>query len=384
MHYDYLVVGAGLFGCVFAHEMKEKGFECLVIDKRNHLGGNVYTKDEHGYTVHEYGAHIFHTSNEEIWEYINRFAKFNNYINSPLASYGDELYNLPINMNTFAKMWNIKTPQEAKEIIDAQVLEAKRSTDETNREDNLENHVLSMVGKDIYEKLIQGYTQKQWGRECRDLPSSIIKRLPIRFTYDNNYFNDRFQGIPIGGYTPIIEKLLEDITVITGIEYKSFSKNPNQYGIDDVTWDKVIYTGMIDEFFDYSLGHLDYRSLRFEKEYLDNTDNYQGNAVVNYTDNNVPYTRIIEHKHFEKVSGQNLGQGTVITREYPKKWEEGDEPYYPINDAKNTKLYEQYKELASTRQDVIFAGRLGEYKYYDMDKVIEAALKLSKEILCDE
>lgn len=367
MRYDYLVVGAGLFGAVFAQEMKKKGKKCIVIDRRENVGGNIFTEDVHGCVVHKYGAHIFHTSNKEIWEYINCFAEFNNYVNSPVAVYKDELYNLPFNMNTFAKMWNVKTPEEARKVIASQVSQAG-----VEEPKNLEEHVLSMVGTDVYEKLIKGYTEKQWGRDCRELPVSIIKRLPVRFVYDNNYFNDRYQGIPIGGYTPVIEKLLEGTEVITGKDYRTFINETED------TWDRVIYTGMIDEFFDFSLGHLEYRSLRFEHEYLPEIENYQGNAVVNYTEREIPYTRIIEHKHFEKIGGRDLGKGTVITREYPTTWCEGDEPYYPINDEINTGLYEQYRELAKTRPDVIFAGRLGAYKYYDMDKVIEAALELVK------
>lgn len=363
--YDYLIVGSGLFGAVFAHEAVKKGKSCLVIDKRDHIGGNIYTEEVEGINVHKYGAHIFHTSDKEVWDYVNGFAEFNQYINSPIAVYKDELYNLPFNMNTFSRMWNIKTPDEAKRIIEEQKKELN-----IKEPQNLEEQALSLVGTDVYEKLIKGYTEKQWGRDCRELPAFIIKRLPLRFTYDNNYFSDRFQGIPIGGYTRIIEKLLEGSEVMTGTVYKEFIKENE--GIAD----KTIYTGMIDEFFDYKLGALQYRSVRFETEVLD-TDNYQGNAVVNYTDREVPFTRIIEHKHFEY--GQQ--EKTVISREYSSEWKKGDEPYYPVNDDKNSKLYEEYKKLASERKDIIFGGRLGMYKYFDMDKVIRASLELCKKEL---
>ena len=367
--YDYLIVGAGLYGAVFAHEMKKAGKQCLVIDKREHIAGNIYTKAWADINVHWYGAHIFHTSNKKVWDYINEFAEFNNYINSPVAVYKDELYNLPFNMNTFAKMWGIKTPEEAKAIIDKQVAL------EQGGEDNLENHALSMVGRDIYEKLIKGYTEKQWGRDCKDLPSFIIKRLPLRFTFNNNYFNDKYQGIPEGGYSSIVEKMLEGTKVILNTEYKKFVEDNKVQ--QEYSWDKVLYTGMIDEFFDYKLGELEYRSLKFEHELIENKENYQGNAVVNYTEREVPYTRIIEHKHFEYGTQKD----TVITREYPATWVKGDEPYYPVNDEKNTALFKQYLELAQEESSIIFGGRLGEYKYYDMDKVIEAALnKVSEEL----
>lgn len=390
MHYDYLIVGAGLYGAVFAHEMTKVGKTCIVIDKRTHIAGNIYTKKWNDINVHWYGAHIFHTSNKAIWDYVNQFAEFNHYVNSPVAVYKDELYNLPFNMNTFSKMWGIKTPAEAKAKIEEQVAEAKKlvNAQATGAQaDNLENHALSMVGKDIYEKLIKGYTEKQWGRDCKDLPSFIIKRLPLRFTYDNNYFNDRYQGIPIGGYTAIVEKLLEGIEILLDTDYKTFVTQTSVES--DITWDKVLYTGMIDEFFDYKLGELEYRSLKFEHELIENEArskqsanaqensepiNYQGNAVVNYTEREVPYTRIIEHKHFEFGTQPD----TVITREYPSTWTKGDEPYYPINDERNTKLFEQYQELAKQEKNVIFGGRLGGYKYYDMDKVIEAALAAVK------
>lgn len=357
--YDYLIVGAGLYGAVMAHELHKKGKKCLVIDRRNHIAGNVFCENIEGIQVHKYGAHIFHTSNKEIWDYVNQFAEFNNYINSPIAIYKDELYNLPFNMNTFSKMWGIRTPKEAKEMIKKQVEETGIKNPQ-----NLEEQALSLGGRDVYEKLIKGYTEKQWGRDCKDLPAFIIKRLPFRFTYDNNYFKDRYQGIPIGGYTLMIENMLNGIEVITGTDFFAFrEKNP------DIA-EKIIFTGMLDEYFGYCLGALEYRSVRFETEVL-NCDNYQGNAVVNYTDRDVPYTRIIEHKHFEFGTQEK----TVISKEYSSEWKVGMEPYYPVNDEKNNQLYEQYMELAKKEQNVIFGGRLGEYKYYDMDKVIEAALK---------
>lgn len=365
MKYDYLVVGAGLFGSVFAYEAKKRGKSCLVIDKRQHIGGNVYCEEIEGINVHKYGAHIFHTSNKATWEYINQFAEFNNYINSPVAVYKDELYNLPFNMNTFCKMWNIRTPQEAKDIIAKQIEEL-----DIKEPKNLEEQALSLAGRDVYEKLVKGYTEKQWGRDCTALPAFIIKRLPLRFTYDNNYFNDRFQGIPMGGYTKIIEKMLEGIEVKTNTDYFEFIKeNP------DIA-EKTLFTGMIDEFYGYKLGALEYRSVRFETEILD-CDNYQGNAVVNYTAREVPYTRIIEHKHFE--FGQQ--EKTVISREYSSEWKVGMEPYYPVNNDENNALFGEYKKLAEKEERVIFGGRLGNYQYYDMDKVIEAALDLvSKEL----
>ena len=358
MKYDYLIVGAGLYGAVMAHELTKKGKRCLVIDKRSHIAGNIYCEDIEGIHVHKYGAHIFHTSNKKIWEYMNQFAEFNHYINSPVAVYKDELYNLPFNMNTFSKMWGIKTPAEAKAMIEKQVKETGITEPK-----NLEEQGLSLVGKDVFEKLVKGYTEKQWGRSCSELPAFIIRRLPVRFTYDNNYFNDRYQGIPIGGYTKIVEKMLEGADVQTDTDYFEFRKsNPD---IADTT----IFTGMIDEYFDYQLGALEYRSVRFETEVLD-TDNYQGNAVVNYTEREVPYTRIIEHKHFEFGTQEK----TVISREYSSEWKVGMEPYYPVNDEKNGKLFAAYKELAEKEEHVIFGGRLGNYQYYDMDKVVEAAL----------
>ena len=365
MHYNYLIVGAGLFGSVFAHEAKKKGKTCLVIDRRDHIAGNIYCEEIEGINVHKYGAHIFHTSNKKVWDYINQFAEFNNYINSPVAVYKDELYNLPFNMNTFSKMWGIRTPQEAKEIIQKQIAELNITEPK-----NLEEQALSLAGTDVYEKLIKGYTEKQWGRPCTELPSFIIKRLPFRFIYDNNYFNDRYQGIPMGGYTKIVEKMLDGIEVKTNTDYFEFIKeNP------DVA-EKTVFTGMIDEYFGYKLGALEYRSVRFETEVLD-TDNYQGNAVVNYTDREVPYTRIIEHKHFEFGRQEK----TVISREYSSEWHQGMEPYYPVNDEKNNALFAEYRELADQEKNVIFGGRLGNYKYYDMDKVIEAALEISSKEL---
>ncbi len=364
MRYDCLIVGAGLFGAVAAHELTLKNKKCLVIDKRDTIGGNVYCENVEGINVHKYGAHIFHTDNKEIWEYINTFAEFNNYINSPLAVYKDELYNLPFNMNTFSRMWNIKTPQEASDIINAQKAEYRFA-----EPSNLEEQALFLVGTDIYRKLIKGYTEKQWGRDCKDLPPFIIKRIPLRFTYDNNYFNDKYQGIPIGGYTKIIEKMLADVPVLLNTDYKQFVSET-----EDV-FDTVIYTGAIDEFYDYKFGKLEYRTVSFETEVL-NVKNFQGNAVVNYTDRSVPYTRIIEHKHFE--FGQQ--EKTVISKEYPLEWKPGMEPYYPINDEKNTMLYTQYHELASREKNVRFGGRLGSYKYYDMDKTIAEALNLVNQL----
>ena len=357
--FDYLVVGSGLYGSIFAHEVKAHGKSVLVVDKRPNIAGNIYTEQVEGINVHKYGAHIFHTSDKKIWEYVNQFAEFNNYINSPVASYKDELYNLPFNMNTFSKMWGIKKPSEAKAIIEKQIADLN-----IGEPKNLEEQALKLAGTDVYEKLVKGYTEKQWGRPCTELPAFIIKRLPLRFIYDNNYFNDRFQGIPMGGYTQIIEKMLEGAEVKTDTDYFDFIKeNP------DIA-DKAVYTGMIDEFFGFQYGPLEYRSVRFETEVLDE-ENYQGNAVVNYTHRDVPYTRIIEHKHFEFGKQPK----TVISREYSAEWKPGVEPYYPVNNDKNNALYEKYRELAETRKDVIFGGRLGQYKYYDMDKVIAAALE---------
>lgn len=369
-HYDYLIVGAGLFGSVFSYEMRQKGKTCLVIDKRDHLAGNIYTREVRGIQVHEYGAHIFHTSNPKVWNYVQQFAEFNHFVNSPMAIYKDEIYNLPFNMNTFSKLWGIKTPAEAKAKIEEQI--AELAIDEPQ---NLEEQALKLAGRDVYEKLVKGYTEKQWGRDCRELPAFIIKRLPLRFTYDNNYFTDRYQGIPIGGYTAMIEKMLDGTEVRLNTEYRSFVKEQEAAlanGADAITYDKVLYTGMIDEYFDYSLGNLDYRSLHFEQEDMPECDNYQGNAVINYTEREVPYTRIIEHKHFEF----GKGDGTLITREYPADWHPGDEPYYPVNNERNNALYRKYQELATKEKNVLFGGRLGQYKYYDMDKVIEAAWEM--------
>ncbi|MCI8898229.1 MAG: UDP-galactopyranose mutase [Lachnospiraceae bacterium] len=369
--YDYLIVGAGLYGAVFAHEMKRQGRQVLVIDRRAHIAGNIYTEQVLDIQVHKYGAHIFHTSDRKIWEYVNRFAEFNHYINSPIAYYKGELYNLPFNMNTFSRMWGVVTPAEAKARI-AEQIGALQITDPQN----LEEQALSLVGTDVYEKLVKGYTEKQWGRDCKELPAFIIKRLPLRFTYDNNYFNDRYQGIPVGGYTAMVEKMLQGIEVRTGVSYREFAvEQETAEGIvvsDHAgnTYRKVVYTGMLDEYFNYSLGHLEYRSLRFETEQMPQCDNYQGNAVVNYTEREVPYTRVIEHKHFEF----GTQPGTVITREYPAEWREGDEPYYPVNDERNSALLKKYQELASGRPHIVFGGRLGQYRYYDMDKVIAAAL----------
>ncbi len=366
--YDYLVVGAGLTGAVFAHEATKRGKTCLVIDRRDHIGGNVYTEVVENINVHKYGAHIFHTSLKNVWEYVKSFAEFNNYVNSPIAYYKGEVYNLPFNMNTFAKMWpGVITPEQARVRIAEQI--AAAGIDEPS---NLEEQALSLVGRDVFEKLIKGYTEKQWGRDCKDLPASIIKRLPCRFTYDNNYFSDRYQGIPMGGYTRMVERMLEGVEVQTGLEYRELiAQKP------DIA-DRTIYCGPIDEFFDFRLGALEWRSLRFESELLEE-ENHQGVAVVNYSEREVPWTRVIEHKHFEFGLGAN-GKPvpkTVITREYPADWKPGDEPYYPLNDAKNEALYAAYTKLAVKEGNVIFAGRLGGYKYHDMDKAIAAALDLS-------
>ena len=364
-NYDYLIAGAGLYGAVFAHEAHERGKKCLVIDRREHIAGNIYTERIEGINVHKYGAHIFHTSDKRIWEYVNRFAEFNNYINSPVAVYRDELYNLPFNMNTFSKMWNIRTPGEAKAIIDGQV--ARENIGEPR---NLEEQALKLVGRDIYEKLVKGYTEKQWGRDCRELPAFIIKRLPCRFTYDNNYFNDRFQGVPIGGYTAMVEKMLEGVEVRLGVDYFDLIREQPEIA------ERIVYTGCIDEFFGYKLGALQYRSVRFETEVLD-TDNYQGNAVVNYTDAQTSYTRIIEHKHFTFGTQPY----TIISREYSAEWKPGEEPYYPINDEKNQRLYQRYQALADKRPNVTFCGRLAQYRYADMDVAMEEALRTADELL---
>lgn len=368
--YDYLIVGAGLFGAVFAHEAKQLGKRVLIIDKRNHKGGNIYCENVEGINVHKYGAHIFHTSNKEVWQYVNQFVSFNRYVNSPVANYRNKLYNLPFNMNTFYQLWGVTTPAEAKAKIEEQRAAYKDITPQ-----NLEEQALFLGGKDLYEKLIKGYTEKQWGRPATQIPSFIIKRLPFRFTFDNNYFNDLYQGIPNGGYNALTDALLEGIEVRTQVNY--FEQKEN---LDQLT-DKVLYTGKIDEFFDYRLGKLEYRSLHFETEVLD-TENYQGNAVVNYTDKDVPYTRILEHKHFE--FGQQ--QKTVVTKEYPHEFSKDNEPYYPINDEHNNGLLERYKALSQEKpfaSKYIFGGRLADYKYYDMDDTIEAALALTKQVLKD-
>lgn len=359
MKYDYLIVGAGLYGAIFAYEVKKMGKKCLVIDKRNHIGGNIYTEEIEGINVHKYGAHIFHTNTKEVWEYINQFAEFNNYVNSPIANYKGEIYNLPFNMNTFNKLWGVITPEEAKNKIEEQKKEYKIVEPK-----NLEEQAISLIGRDIYEKLIKGYTEKQWGRSTKELPAFIIKRLPVRFTYDNNYFNDKYQGIPIGGYTKIIEKLLEEIEVRVNCNF--FDKRKEYEKIAN----KIIFTGMIDEYYNYCFGNLEYRSLKFETEILE-IKNYQGNAVVNYTAKEIPYTRIIEHKHFEFRKQEK----TLITKEYPIEWKNGDDPYYPVNNEKNNSIYEKYRKFAEKEEKVIFGGRLGEYKYYDMDKVIEKVLE---------
>ena len=361
--YDYLIVGAGIFGSIFAYEADKLGKKCLVIDKRNHIGGNIYCENIEDINVHKYGAHIFHTSNKEVWDYVNSFVEFNRYTNCPVANYKGELYNLPFNMNTFYQLWKVKTPQEAIAKIEEQVKEA--NIDEPQ---NLEEQAIKLVGKDIYEKLIKGYTEKQWGKKATELPSFIIKRLPVRLTFDNNYFNDKYQGIPVGGYNKIIEKMLENVEVRLNTD---FFKNREE--LENIA-DKIVFTGMIDEFYDYKFGTLEYRSLRFEHEVLEE-ENHQGNAVVNYTEYEVPYTRIIEHKHFEYGTQPK----TVITREYPATWNKGDEPYYPINNDENNKLNAKYKELADKEDRVIFGGRLAQYKYYDMHHVIEQALNCVKE-----
>lgn len=368
--YDFLIVGAGLTGAVLARELTDAGKTCLVIDRRDHIAGNCYTENVSGINVHKYGAHIFHTDDEQVWNYIGRFAKFNNYINSPIAIFHDEIYNLPFNMNTFAKMWNVATPAQAREIIEKQKAEAAIDGEPKN----LEEQALSLVGKDIFEKLIKEYTEKQWGRDCKELPADIIKRLPVRYTYDNNYFNHRFQGIPEGGYTAMVEKVLDGIEVKTGV---SFSQ------ADLSGFKHVIYTGPVDEYFDFRLGQLEWRSVRFETELLEGESNWQGNAVVNYTSHDVPYTRIIEHKHFEfgKDSNGNELPDTVISREYSAAWKPGDEPYYPVNDEKNNALYAEYAKLAESEEKVTFAGRLGTYKYYDMAPCIRAALDLAEKLL---
>lgn len=362
--YDYLIVGSGLFGSVFAHEAKKAGKTVLVIEKRNHIGGNIYCEECEGINIHKYGAHIFHTSDKEVWDYVNQFVEFNNYVNSPIANYKGELYNLPFNMNTFTKLWGVVTPLEAKAKIDEQ-----RDAVKTEPK-NLAEQAISLVGKDIFEKLIKGYTEKQWGRSCEELPAFIIKRLPVRYTFDNNYFNDCYQGIPIGGYNKLIEAMLEGIEVRIGVDYNAYRDEQNSIA------KKIVYTGALDAYYDYKFGALEYRGLRFETERLEEV-NYQGVAVMNYTDREIPYTRVIEHKHFE-FGKQPI---TYITKEYPQDWHIGDEAYYPVNNEENRKLYEKYVELSNNEDNVIFGGRLAEYKYYDMDDVVRSALNNARKVL---
>lgn len=372
--YDYLLVGAGLFNAVVAHELVKRGKKCLVIEKRTHIGGNIYTENIDGINVHQYGAHIFHTDSKYVWDYVNQFAEFNRYTNSPIANYNGEIYNLPFNMNTFNKLWpDVITPEQAKKCIELQASEMAGRVPQ-----NLEEQAISLVGRDIYTKLIKGYTEKQWGRSCKELPAEIIKRLPVRFIYDNNYFNDKYQGIPIGGYTKIVEKMLENVEVKLGIDYLSDKKNFNSYT------DKIIYSGTIDSYFEYCFGELEYRSLRFETETIPE-QNYQGNAVVNYTDASTPYTRIIEHKHFEPENEIGLNSDkTIITKEYPADWKIGEEPYYPLNNDRNSRLYAKYKILAQNEPNVVFGGRLGMYKYFDMDDTIAEALRLSETLFTNK
>ena len=368
--HDFLIVGAGLTGAVVARQLADAGKRCLVIDRRPHIAGNCYTEEVRGINVHRYGAHIFHTSDRAVWDYVNRFAEFNNYVNSPVALFHDELYNLPFNMNTFSKMWGITTPAQARAIIDEQRAQAAVEGEPAN----LEEQALSLVGRDIFTKLVKEYTEKQWGRSCADLPASIIKRLPVRFTYDNNYFNDRYQGIPVGGYTKMVGRMLEGVEVRCGVEFRD---------MDRARFGHVVYTGPVDEYFGFALGTLEWRTVRFEEELLEGVENWQGNAVVNYTSHEVPFTRIIEHKHFEfgrDVEGNPLPD-TVISREYSSAWQPGDEPYYPVNDERNNALYAQYAELAAAEEGVTFAGRLGVYRYYDMAPCIKAALELAAGLL---
>lgn len=369
--YDYLIVGSGLFGATFAYLAHQQGKKCLVIDKRAHLGGNIYCEDVEGIHVHKYGAHIFHTSNKQVWDFVNSMVEFNHYTNSPVANYKGKLYNLPFNMNTFYQMWGVTTPDEAMAKIEEQKAEAvaKMKADGVTEPRNLEEQAQVLIGKDIYEKLIKGYTEKQWGRKCTELPAFIIKRLPVRLVFDNNYFNDKYQGIPIGGYNKLIEGLLDGVETRTGVDFATLKDTWHE------TADKLVYTGAIDEYFDYCFGKLEYRTVRFETETLD-TANYQGNAVVNYTEREVPYTRIIEHKHFE-MFGQEVDKcpKTVISKEYSTEWKPGMEPYYPVNDSRNSDLYQKYKHLADQETNVIFGGRLAEYKYYDMAPTIESVLK---------
>ena len=367
-HYDYLIVGSGLFGAVFARQAMDAGKTCLVLEKRKTTGGNIHCEDVIGINVHVYGAHIFHTSDKEVWDYVNRFAPCNRYTNSPLANYRGEIYNLPFSMNTFHQMWGVRTPEEARRMIEKQRAAVK------GEPKNLEEQAISLVGTDIYKKLVKEYTEKQWGRDCKDLPAFIIKRLPVRFTYDNNYFNDPYQGIPIEGYNALTDRLLDGADVILNTDYNDDREKWNAMA------DKVVYTGTLDSFYDYRFGKLEYRSLRFETEVLEDTNNYQGVAVVNYTDNSLPFTRIIEHKHF----AYGTGKGTVITREYPETWSEGMEPYYPVNDQRNGDLYAEYAALAVREEKVLFGGRLAEYRYYDMDKVVRAALDAARQELGDK
>lgn len=369
-HYDFLFVGAGLFSATLAHEALKRRQKCLVLEKRSHLGGNIYTEDIDGISVHKYGAHIFHTDSREVWNFVNQFAEFNRYTNCPVANYKGTLYNLPFNMNTFAKIWSdVITPSDAKKRIEEQASEMSGHAPQ-----NLEEQAISLVGRDIYERLIKGYTEKQWGRSCKELPASIIKRLPVRLTFDNNYFNDRYQGIPMGGYTQIIEKMFDGADILLNVDF--FDEKEKWLSCAD----KVIYTGTIDKFFDYQFGELEYRSLRFETEKME-VANFQGNAVINYTDAETPYTRIIEHKHFEPENKDAMEKPvTIITREYPAAWKQGDEPYYAVNDEKNSALYAKYKALADAQDKVIFGGRLGMYKYFDMDDTILAAWEMAKKL----
>lgn len=390
--YDYLIVGSGLFGATFAHLAHKQGKTCLVIDKRPHLGGNIYCENIEGINVHKYGAHIFHTSNKEVWDFVNAIVEFNRYTNSPVANYKGKLYNLPFNMNTFYQMWGVTTPEEAQAKIDEQKAEAvaKMKADGVNEPRNLEEQAQVLIGKDIYERLIKGYTEKQWGRKCTDLPAFIIKRLPVRLVFDNNYFNDKYQGIPVGGYNKLIDGLLEGIDTMTSVDFfadniQKLAENKEasqKAGLIKDCWqeiaEKLVFTGKIDQFYDYQFNKLNYRTVRFEQEIID-SPNYQGNAVVNYTEQEVPYTRVIEHKHFEMFGAEVYNcPKTVISKEYSTEWKDGMEPYYPVNDKENSELYAQYKNLADQEKDVIFGGRLAEYKYYDMAPIIEKALAMFK------
>ena len=390
--YDYLIVGSGLFGATFAHLAHKQGKTCLVIDKRPHLGGNIYCENIEGINVHKYGAHIFHTSNKEVWNFVNSIVEFNRYTNSPVANYKGKLYNLPFNMNTFYQMWGVTTPEEAQAKIDEQKAEAvaKMKADGVSEPRNLEEQAQVLIGKDIYERLIKGYTEKQWGRKCTDLPAFIIKRLPVRLVFDNNYFNDKYQGIPVGGYNKLIDSLLEGIDTLTSVDFfadniQKLAENKEasqKAGLIKDCWqeiaEKLVFTGKIDQFYDYQFGKLNYRTVRFEQEIID-CPNYQGNAVVNYTEREVPYTRVIEHKHFEMFGAEVYNcPKTVISKEYSTEWKDGMEPYYPVNDKENSELYAQYKNLADQEKDVIFGGRLAEYKYYDMAPIIEKALAMFK------